>query len=430
MRSNGWHWMTLYRRRIPMIKKIHSGPSPQSQNFKRLCLISVSLVLVFAFLIPLTLSGDRASRTINEDARYYPGKGDDWERRKPEEVGMDPVFLEKAVEFAKVNEWTGPKDLVQAIMSSFGREPFSSITGPTMERGATNGMVIRKGYIVAEWGDTERVDMTFSVTKSFLSTTAGLALDHVLIKDVHEPVKLYVTDGKFDSEHNAKITWHHLLNQTSDWSGTLWERPDWSDRPPRDVKWDDLRERELKEPGTSYKYNDVRVNLLAYSLLQVWRKPLPVVLRENIMDSIKASSTWRWHGYNNSWVLLDGMKMQSVSGGGHWGGGMFISTRDQARFGLLFLRHGTWEGKQLISERWIDMLRVPTPANPSYGYMWWLNTEKRLPNVPETVYFASGFGGNHIVVIDEHDLVVVVRWCGDLDGVIQRVIESINEGTP
>jgi CubicO group peptidase (beta-lactamase class C family) len=410
-----------------MDKNVQARRLTQIQNFKKLWLRSLCLVLVFILMLPLSFSGDRATREINEDAKYYPGKGNDWERRQPEDVGMDPVRLEGAVEFAKVNGWTGPKDLSQAIERSFGNEPFFSIVGPTKERGATNGMVIREGYIVAEWGDTQRVDMTFSVTKSFLSTTAGLALDKGLIKDVHEPVKIYVTDGKFDSEHNAKITWHHLLNQTSDWSGTLWDKHDWADRPPRDVKWDDLRQRELKEPGTSYKYNDVRVNLLAYALLQVWRKPLPMVLREKIMDPIKASSTWRWHGYDNSWILLDGMKMQSVSGGGHWGGGMFICTRDQARFGLLFLRHGKWEDKQLLSEKWIDMARVPTPANPSYGYMWWLNTEKRLPNVPETAYMAAGFGGNYILIFDEFDLVVVVRWCGDLDGVIQRVLASIKD---
>ncbi len=396
--------------------------------------LSLFLVLGLVFSLPGDLSAGKKSPLANASSDqkkgsvYYPGKAENWERRQPEEVGMDPVLLEKAIEFAKVNGWTGPKDLSAAITRSFGNEPFSSITGPTKERGATNGMIISKGYIVAEWGDTKRVDMTFSVTKSYLSTTAGLALDHGLIKDVHEPVKTYVKDGKFDSEHNAKITWHHLLNQSSDWSGTLWDRPDWSDRPPRDVKWDDLRERELKEPGTAYKYNDVRVNLLAYSLLQVWRKPLPMVLREKIMDPIKASLTWRWHGYNNSWVLLDGVKMQSVSGGGHWGGGMFISTRDHARFGLLFLRRGDWGGKKLLSEKWIDMLKVPSPANPSYGYMWWLNTEKRLPNVPESVYFASGFGGNYIVVLDEYDLVVVVRWCGDLDGVVQRVLASAKKG--
>lgn len=412
-----------------MTNNIPAESTKKIRALDRSRFVLLAFVLALLFLLPSSLGADTFTSLAKKDVVYYPGRGNDWEKRQPEEVGMDPVLLEKAVEFARVNGWTGPKDLSQAIEQSFGREPYFAITGPIKERGATNGIILREGYIVAEWGDTRRVDMTFSVTKSFLSTTAGLALDCGLIKDVHEPVRDYVTDGKFESEHNAKITWHHLLNQTSDWSGTLWDRPDWSDRPPRDVKWDDLRGRELKEPGTSYKYNDVRVNLLAYALLQVWRKPLPMVLREKIMDPINASSTWRWFGYENSWVLLDGIKMQSVSGGGHWGGGMFIHTRDQARFGLLFLRRGKWDGEQLLSEKWIDMLRIPTPANPSYGYMWWLNTEKRLPNTRESAYMAAGFGGNYIVVFDEYDLVVVVRWCGDLDGVIQRILASIQKNT-
>ncbi|MGD2294257.1 MAG: serine hydrolase [Candidatus Aminicenantes bacterium] len=362
---------------------------------------------------------------------YFPGRADCWETRKPEDLGMDSKRLKEAVDFAQSNGWTGPKDLKISITQAFSREPYGEILGPTKERGETNGILIKDGYIVAEWGDTKRVDMTFSVTKSYLSTIAGLALDDGLIFDVHDKVKTYVVDGKFDSEHNAKIEWHHLLNQTSDWSGTLWDKPDWSDRPPRGVKWEALRNRPLKEPGSSYKYNDVRVNLLAFCLLQVWRKPLPMVLRERIMDPIGASSTWRWFGYRNSWVLVDGVKIQSVSGGGHWGGGFFINTRDQARFGLLFLRRGNWNGKQLISERWIDMLRVPTPANTNYGYMWWLNTgRKQIPSAPETVYYAAGFGGNYIVVDEGHELVVVVRWVGNtrvLDGIIQRILASIDE---
>jgi CubicO group peptidase (beta-lactamase class C family) len=147
------------------------------------------------------------------------------------------------------------------------------------------------------------------------------------------------------------------------------------------------------------------------------------------MDPIGTSSTWRWHGYKNSWVLVDGLKMQSVSGGGHWGGGMFISTRDQARFGLLFLNKGNWNGRRLISENWIKMLRVTTPANLTYGYMWWLNTgQKSIPSAPESVFYAAGFGGNYILVDEEHDLVIVVRWAGSrktLDGIIQRVLASL-----
>jgi CubicO group peptidase (beta-lactamase class C family) len=375
-----------------------------------------------------------AARSAERSSVYFPGKGDLWEKRTPEELGMNSGLLQEAIDYAMANEWQGPKDLKSAITQSFGSEPYSTLIGPTKLRGGAAGIIIKNGYIVAEWGDTKRVDMTFSVTKSYLSTMAGLALDQGLIHDVNDPVKDYVRDGKFDSEHNSKITWHHLLQQTSDWSGILWEKPDWADRPPRDTEWDDARNRELKEPGSYFKYNDVRVNLLAYSLLQLWRRPLPVLLREKIMDPIDASPTWQWHGYENSWIDIDGQKIQSVSGGGHWGGGMFISTRDHARFGLLFLRKGKWNRKQLISENWIDMMRIPSSANPAYGYMWWLNTNKRaIPSASESVYYAAGFGGNFIVVDNEHDLVVVVRWTGSsrtANGIMMRILASMEVNTP
>ena len=88
----------------------------------------------------------------------------------------------------------------------------------------------------------------------------------------------------------------------------------------------------------------MRVNRLALSLLRVWNNPLPVVLKEEIMDPIGASDTWVWHGYRNSYVQLNGRAVQSVSGGSHWGGGLWASTRDHARFGYLFLRNGNWNG--------------------------------------------------------------------------------------
>ena len=393
----------------------------QTKNLRFYKYLSSLLFFIFVFFLFLSLDANKSKRSS-----YFPPRGDAWETQKSEKLGMDSKRLQDAVAYAIKKSWQGPKDLNKAITRAFSREPLFSISGPTKERGKSNGIIIKNGYIVAEWGNTKRVDMTFSVTKSYLSTVAGLALDSGLIHNIHDPVKNYVMDGKFDSPHNALITWHHLLNQTSNWFGSLWDRPDWADRPPREAPWDKLRNRELKEPGTHFKYNDVRVNLLAYSLLQLWRKPLPVVLREKIMDPIGASSTWRWYGYKNSWIHLDGMKIESVSGGGHWGGGMFISTRDQARFGLLFLRKGKWNGKQLISWKWIKMVQIPTTALPEYGYMWWLNTRKKaLPSVPESVYYAAGFGGNYIVVASQYDLVIVVRWVSDLDGIVKRIIESV-----
>ncbi len=358
---------------------------------------------------------------------YYPGA--DWQTKKPEELKMNKNLLDSAVNLAIKNENKVDRDLRIANMKSYSREPDYKILGPTKLRGGPAGLVIKNGYIVAQWGDVNRVDMTFSVTKSFLSTVVGVAVDENLIKNVSDKVNQYVWDDSFEGEHNAKITWQHLLTQSSDWSGTLFGLHDWADRPPREGGIDDWKNRKLNEPGTVFKYNDVRVNLLAYSLLQVWRKPLPVVLKEKIMEPIGASTTWRWYGYENSFVNMDGQMVQSVSGGGHHGGGIFINAIDQARFGLLFLRNGKWNNRQLVSEKWITEVQHPSVANTNYGYMWWLNTDKKWAAVSAKIYYAAGYGGNYIVIDNEHDLVVVTRWIDDntIGDVMKLVIQSIEK---
>ena len=380
---------------------------------------------------------------------YYPGAGDDWERRAPAQVGMDPVLLDSAVAFAASNESRAPRDLELAHYQTFGREPFGEAVGPFAERGDPAGIVIRRGYIVAEWGDPRRVDMTFSVTKSFLSTVVGLALDRGMIRTVQDPVDPYVGpifvlapegggrhpgglgEGRplrlFDTERERRITWDHLLRQTSDWEGTLWGKPDWADRPLQNPQ--EWLTRPRNEPGAAYEYNDVRVNLLALAALSVWRRPLPQVLREHVMDPIGASPTWRWTGYENSWVLMDGVAVQSVSGGGHWGGGMFINARDMARFGLLTLRRGRWGDRQVLSEEWVRMALTPTPVEPTYGFMnWFLNTNRAyLASAPASAFVHVGNGTNIIYADPENDLVIVARWIanGAVDGLVQRVIASV-----
>jgi CubicO group peptidase (beta-lactamase class C family) len=340
--------------------------------------------------------------------QYYPDTV--WQTKKPADVKMNAQLVDSAVRFATANDSKTDYDLRIANIKAYANEPGYRIIGPMKERGKPAGLIIHKGYIVAQWGDVTRTDMTFSVAKSYLSTVAGLAWDKRLIKSVDDKVGTYVTDNTFDGAHNSKITWRHLLTQSSDWSGCMFDICDWADRPPREGGIDDWRNRKLNEPGTVYKYNDVRVNVLAYSLLQVFRKPLPVVLKENIMDKIGASTTWRWYGYENSFVNVDGIMMQSVSGGGHFGGGMFISALDHARFGLLMLRKGKWKGEQLISEAWINMATQPSAANKEYGFLWWLNTTDTYKGSPKNVFLANGFGGNFIVMDAEHDLVMVLRW--------------------
>ena len=381
---------------------------------------------------------------------YFPA-AENWEQRTPEQSKMDAAKLKEAIDFAVQSEPKIPRNLELAHYQSFGREPFGEAVGAFKDRGEPTGIILRNGYIVAEWGEPKRVDMTFSVTKSFLSTVVGLAFDRKLIRSLQDPVRdysapiaVYNPNQKFDSAesfgksqlielfetpHNRKITWEHLLRQTSDWEGTLWGKPEWADRPDRDTATWLTRPR--KEPGTAYEYNDVRVNVLALAALNVWRKSLPQVLKENVMDEIGASNAWRWQGYENSWVVLDGQIVQSVSGGGHWGGGMFISARDMARFGLLTARNGKWRNKQILSEAFIKQAKTPTVPQPTYGFMnWFLNTDKKLyPNAPASAFVHVGNGTNIIYIDPENDLVMVVRWIenGKIDEFIQRVNASLRK---
>jgi CubicO group peptidase (beta-lactamase class C family) len=156
------------------------------------------------------------------------------------------------------------------------------------ERGGPAGLILKGGRIVAEWGDTARTDMTFSIAKSYLSVLAGIAFDDGLIKDVDEAVGATVAGPVFSGAHNGQITWRHLLQQSSEWQGEIFGKSDQVDHnrqigPGADNSRKGQR-RELKTPGSFYEYNDVRVNVLSYALLERFRRPLPEVLRERVMD--------------------------------------------------------------------------------------------------------------------------------------------------
>lgn len=380
--------------------------------------------LAFAFLL------FSMNNAICQQGYYFPERNAKWQERPPSAFNLNEKKLNEAVNFAKSNEYSGSRDLRIAILKGFAHEPFHQILGPTKKRGGPTGIILKNGYIVQQWGDIKRVDMTFSVTKSFLSTVAGLAVDNHLIESTDEKVSSYIWDGTFAGEHNSKISWKHLLQQNSDWSGELWGGKDWADRPPKEGGLDDWKFRKLNEPGTVMEYNDVRVNVLAYALTHVWRKPVPAVLKEYLMDKIGASTTWRWYGYEKAWTVIDGIKMKSVTGGGHSGAGIFISTADMARFGLLFLNNGKWNSEQILSEAWIREAITPSIPNPNYGYMWWLNQkgDRQWKGLSEDIYYAAGFGGNFIVIDKANNLVVVTRWLepskiGDFMGLIQDALD-------
>ena len=353
-------------------------------------------------------------------AAYFPPAGA-WQRKNAAELGMDQAALDAAVEFAKSRESNRAMDF------SDQERIFGSLLGsvPTI-RTKTNAVVIYKGFVVAEFGDTTWPDPTYSVAKSMLSTVAGLAVRDGKIADLDEPVGRMIRDGGYDSARNALVTWKMHLQQDSEWEGAMFgKNSDFVGSAAFGAG--ERKPRELKAPGVFYEYNDVRINRFSQSLLRLFKKPVPEVFRDEVMNVIGASNTWRWVPYHNSYVDVDGKKMASISGGTRWGGGMWIDSRDMARFGYLWLRGGKWGDRQLLPPAYVKAAITPSRNGPDYGYLWWLNTQgKNYPGLPSTAYGARGAGSNTITILPEQDLVVVWRWhAGNETEFVKRVVAAI-----
>ena len=257
------------------------------------------------------------------------------------------------------------------------------IVGPLLPVSGPSGLVVHGGEVVASWGDPAVPEMAFSATKSVVALVAGLAYDDGLLRP-HDPVPAA----------GSGITWHHLLQQTSGWDGVLWGKPAAADAQSRGV---------TGRPGERWAYNDVRVNLLCHALTELLGRPLPDVLAERVMAPIGASRTWSWHGYAGA---------GAVSGGAHWGGGLWISAADLALLGGLLLDRG----RDVLSSGWIERCWTPCDVKPDYGYLWWLNdTGSVFPDAARTGRCARGNLGRHLLWVDPaRDLVVVSRWGEDV----------------
>ncbi|HUS07401.1 MAG TPA: serine hydrolase [Bryobacteraceae bacterium] len=379
----------------------------------RRLLLAVPLMAVLAAGLPAQTRG----------TTYFPAAGT-WQHRPPAGVGMDAAKLKLAVEWALAHgsQWDFQKDQLRVFGRVLGALP--------AQRAATNGLILRHGYIVAEFGDTKTNDPVYSVAKSFLSTAASLAVAQGLIRGVDDPVAKYIHDGGYDSPHNAKITWKNHLQQESEWEGGMWGK-NANFLGVEEFGAGQRKPREIQDPGTYYEYNDVRINRFALSLAKVFGKGIPAIFKESIMDRIGASGEWKWQGYGpKSTIEINQKPVESVSGGTRWGGGLWMNSQDLARFGLLILNRGNWEGRQLIPEKWIREATTPSAHGPDYGYLWWLNTkQKQWPSGPASSFAAVGNGGNIIWIDPEHDIVLVWHWHEPgkaVDGMIQRIVAAVS----
>ena len=358
-----------------------------------------------------------------QPATYYPPAGA-WAKKAPGEAGMDGARLAAAIEFARQRETNWPRDF-STQEKIFGTKLGSMPT----RRPATNGVIIRNGYIVGEFGDVTSVSPTYSVAKSMLATVAGIATRDGLIKNVDAAVGSQIKDGGYDSPQNANVTWRHHLQQESEWEGEMWGKK--HDFVGTVAFGDGERKpRTLQAPGAFYEYNDVRINRFSLSLLRLFKKPVPDVFRDEVMGVIGASSTWQWVPYVNSYADVDGQRMASVSGGTRWGGGVWISALDMARFGYLWLRNGRWGDKQIVPPAYVKQALTPSSNGPDYGFLWWLNSKGGSKDLPRNSYQAQGAGSNTIFVSPDHDLVIVWRWHGGgKEQFFRQVIDAIQSPT-
>jgi CubicO group peptidase (beta-lactamase class C family) len=319
--------------------------------------------------------------------------------------------------------------------------PYNRLRGPVFARGPVSGVVRQHGTEVAAWGEPDRPDQTYSVAKTYLALLAGIALKQGLIAGVDEPVAVRLQGIGFDDAHNRAITWAMLLQQTSEWQGTCLGIPDQVDRwrkvglDPRPAGGPKGGARPLRAPGSWWEYNDVRINQLALALAHLFGAPLPEVFADTVMRPIGASEGWSWLPYDDAWIDLPARggrparRVASVPGGTHWGGGVCIGARDQARIGQLLLDDGRCGAVQVLPPGWVRWMAGPCAIAPFYGALVWLNRDGRsFPGASARSLMMVGAGGHLTWVEPEHDAVVVVRWLdpAQTDGFVRRVTAALS----
>lgn len=321
---------------------------------------------------------------------------------------VDAARVAAACAAQAARQTEGIHDMAAYLAAQVSDESHREVVGPLLAGTGASGLVRHGGRTIGEWGDPTVPEMLFSATKSVVSLVAGVAR-----LDVEARVRDTVALPGFDL---GEIRWRHLLQQTSGWSGELWGKP---------AAADAQSQREGDEavdgpPGSGWAYNDVRVNLLCLALTALFGRSLPSVLAE-VMAPLGASDTWSWHGYRDSY--LDGGQVAVVSGGAHWGGGLWMSAADLALIGQLYLRGG----EPLLDSGWVAESWRPCDVRPQYGYLWWLNDGLRImPTAPPTGRAARGNGGRHLLWVDPaRDLVIVSHWGEDVGQLVAEVSAAV-----
>jgi CubicO group peptidase (beta-lactamase class C family) len=258
-------------------------------------------------------------------------------------------------------------------------------------------VIVHRGAIVYERYSPNSADgpdvvmPSYSVAKSVTSAFIGILVRDGLL-DIHDPAP--VTEWhEGAADPRAEITVEHMLHMATGmpWSDALAD-PDSDIR--RLVASSDMAayaasQEPMYPPGEHFAYNTGTSILLA-----------------RIFGDAVGSNPDEIRAFMDA-QLFDRIGMRPVEtafdGAGTWAGGFSADSTAQAfaKFGLLYVRGGVWEGEQVLPVEWVEFSRTPSPANPEYGAHWWLDPARR------GVFYAIGLNGQVITVDPAHDLVIV-----------------------
>ena len=354
-----------------MLKHIVRCPLFRSKWRQRSFLLITSAIMLLSML-----TGCGPSAEDLEAVEYTPLPGDDWKVSTPEAQGLAPMLVAELYYNA---------DKLETIYSL---------------------LVIKNGHLIAEdyfnEGSVEQKARLQSATKSYTSALVGIALEQGYLSSVDQKMLDFFPEvaGQITDPRKKQITTRHMLQMRA---GYPWEETD-------PALWDGLLSGHypplieefplIADPGTEFHYSNLTSNWLGIILARACGTNLKSYAEENLFLPIDAEV--------GDWG-------QDAEGHNNGCGDLHFTARDAAKFGLLYLNDGEYEGKQVVPANWVhDSLQTYSEdawdysvgrnfQDIGYGYQWW---SARAGD--HHFNLAWGHGGQLIVLVDEFDMVIVV----------------------
>jgi CubicO group peptidase (beta-lactamase class C family) len=320
--------------------------------------------------------------------------GDTWQRATPESQDIDASKLHQALDYLHAN------------------------AGGV---GTDETVIVRNGYLIWEGPKAGNIHEIYSCTKTFTSTVLGLlATDGVLSVDDYAVKYLPSLDSQYPEYFKIKLS--HFATMTSGYDSIMGDGWKFYDKDPSKHRECVLSYITPGPPmfpaGTSFKYHDPAVHVLGYILTKAAGESLEQVFRKRVANPI-GMKQFAWSNYGNR----DGVLFNNPAGTpGKEQGGVYSSPLDLARYGLLYLNKGNWNGKQVLDASFVERAtstQVPAEVKTKYfdltgryGFFWWTNGIKAdgvrpWPSAPPKTFAAHGAGRNFIFVIPEWRMVIV-----------------------